>query len=101
LSRHTDNRLTAHARGPANTHLEEALMSVFRFPAIGLVAALILGLAPSALAQTAQQRAACQGDAKKFCGGVAPGDGRILECLAKQKGSLSDPCKAVVEAQGK
>jgi hypothetical protein len=53
------------------------------------------------MAQTAQQRAACQGDAKKLCQGVAPGGGRILECLAKQKGSLSNPCKAVVEAQGK
>ena len=54
-----------------------------------------------AMAQNAQQRAACQGDAKKLCSGVAPGGGRILECLAKQKGNLSDPCKAVVEAQGK
>ena len=76
-------------------------MSICRFLAVGLAAALILSLAPSAMAQTAQQRAACQGDAKKLCGGVAPGGGRILECLAKQKGSLSDPCKAVVEAQGK
>ncbi|MEN3384032.1 MAG: hypothetical protein V7608_4076 [Hyphomicrobiales bacterium] len=76
-------------------------MSVVRIPVVVLAAALILGLAPQAVAQTAQQRAACQGDAKKLCAGVAPGGGRILECLAKQKGGLSDPCKAVVEAQGK
>jgi hypothetical protein len=73
-------------------------MSICRLSAVGL--ALILSLVP-AMAQTAQQRAACQGDAKKLCAGVAPGGGRVLECLAKQKGSLSDPCKAVVEPQGK
>ena len=76
-------------------------MSISRFPAIGLIAVLILAIAPGAIAQTAQQRAACQDDAKKLCAGVAPGGGRVLECLAKQKGSLSEPCKAVVEAQGK
>jgi hypothetical protein len=77
-------------------------MSAFRFIVLCLAAALAAALiAPNAIAQTAQQRAACQGDAKKLCSGVAPGGGRILECLAKQKGGLSDPCKAVVEAQGK
>ena len=75
-------------------------MPAFRFIVLCLATALI-GIAPHAMAQTTQQRAACQGDAKKLCPGVAPGGGRILECLAKQKGSLSDPCKAVVEAQGK
>jgi len=76
-------------------------MATLRFIVPCLAAALIAGTAPHATAQTAQQRAACQGDAKKLCSGVAPGGGRIIECLAKQKGSLSDPCKAVVEAQGK
>ena len=76
-------------------------MSAFRFIVLCLAAALIAGTVPNAMAQTAQQRAACQGDAKKLCSGVTPGGGRILECLAKQKGNLSDPCKAVVEAQGK
>ena len=76
-------------------------MSAFRCTIFSLAAALIAGIAPHAMAQTAQQRTACQGDAKKLCPGVAPGDGRILECLAKQKSSLSDPCKVVVEAQGK
>ena len=75
-------------------------MSAFRFIVLCFVAALIAGTAPNAMAQTAQQRAVCQGDAKKLCAGVAPGGGRVLECLAKQKGSLSEPCKAVVEAQG-
>ena len=63
-------------------------MRAFRCTTLSLPAALIAGTAPHATAQTAQQRAACQGDAKKLCQGVAPGGGRILECLAKQKGSL-------------
>ena len=67
-----------------------------------LVAALLLaGLSSAALAQTAEQRAACEGDTKKLCGGVMPGGGRILDCLAKQKDKLSDACKKVVESQGR
>jgi Cysteine rich repeat len=66
-----------------------------------LVAAALLmaGLSSAALAQTAEQRAACEGDAKKLCSGVAPGGGRILDCLAKQNDKLSDACKKVVESQ--
>jgi hypothetical protein len=76
-------------------------MSAFRFVVLCVLFALTAGTVPNAMAQTAQQRAACQEDAKKLCQGVAPGGGRVLACLARQKGNLSDPCKAVVEAQGK
>ncbi len=62
----------------------------------------VLGL-PSgpAVAQTAAERAACEADTKKFCPGIMPGGGRIIECLAKQKDKLTDACKKVVDAQGK
>lgn len=66
-----------------------------------LAAALILVSLNAALAQTAEQRAACSGDAQKFCKSVTPGGGRVLDCLAKQKDKLSDACKKVVAAQGK
>ena len=68
-----------------------------------LVAAALLmaGLSSAALAQTAEQRTACQGDAKKLCPGIMPGGGRVLECLAKQKDKLSDTCKKVIESQGR
>ena len=38
-------------------------------------------------------RAACTGDAQKFCAGVQPGGGRIMACLKEHKDSLSDGCK--------
>ena len=70
----------------------------------GLLAGLLLSgaLAP-ALAQdfTAEQRAACRGDYQKFCNGTRPGGGRVLACLSRQYGALSETCKKVVDAQKK
>jgi hypothetical protein len=63
--------------------------------------AIILGtlaLSSAALAQTAAERQACQGDFAQYCHGVKPGGGRIIACLAKQKDKLSPDCLQVVEA---
>jgi hypothetical protein len=38
-------------------------------------------------------RSACGGDARALCGGVQPGGGRIMQCLATQAASLSPGCK--------
>ena len=54
-----------------------------------------------AAAQTAEQRAACGGDAKKFCAGIMPGGGRLLDCLAKHKDSISQACRKVLAQQGR
>jgi hypothetical protein len=40
--------------------------------------------------------AACRGDAEKYCGGVMPGGGRIMRCLAGQSASLAPSCKAAL-----
>jgi Cysteine rich repeat len=46
-------------------------------------------------------RAACGDDAQKFCAGVQPGGGRIIECLKAHKSELSDRCKqAAAQAAG-
>lgn len=68
-----------------------------------LVAAFVLISHNAATAQdfTAEQRAACKGDYDKFCKGTLPGGGRVLACLNKQYGQLSDACKKVVDAQKK
>jgi hypothetical protein len=40
-------------------------------------------------------RSACGGDVRALCGGVAPGGGRIVQCLATNAASLSPACKDV------
>ena len=65
------------------------------------VAAVAIGFSTTAFAQnpTAAQRTACKGDYDKYCTGTIPGGGRIVACLNKQRDSLSDACKKVVDAQ--
>ena len=60
---------------------------------------MVLALAPgAAMAQTAAEREACQADFEKYCQGVEPGGGRVLECLGKHLDQLTPQCKSVVEA---
>ena len=68
-----------------------------------LASVIALGWLVPAFAQdfTAEQRTACRGDYQKFCNGTRPGGGRVLACLSKQYGELSDACKKVVDAQKK
>ena len=63
----------------------------------------VLGLAfglgvGAAIAQTAAEREACQADFEKYCPGVEPGGGRVVECLSKHLDQLTPQCKTVVEA---
>ena len=41
-------------------------------------------------------RSACGGDVRSLCGGVQPGGGRIVQCLATKAASLSPACKKVL-----
>jgi hypothetical protein len=41
-------------------------------------------------------RSACGGDVRSLCGGVPPGGGRIVQCLATNAASLSPACKDVL-----
>jgi hypothetical protein len=41
-------------------------------------------------------RSACSGDVRAVCGGVQPGSGRIVQCLAQNASSLSPACKKVL-----
>jgi hypothetical protein len=41
-------------------------------------------------------RSACSGDVRALCGGVAPGGGRIIQCLTTQAASISPACKQVL-----
>lgn len=64
-----------------------------------VAAALALAAFPApALAQTAAERAACKADFEKYCPGVQPGGGRIVECLSAHLDELTPQCRSVVEA---
>ena len=41
-------------------------------------------------------RSACGGDVRTLCGGVAPGGGRIVQCLVTQAALISPACKDVL-----
>jgi len=41
-------------------------------------------------------RSACGADVRSICGGVAPGGGRIVQCLATNAGQLSPACQDVL-----
>lgn len=57
-----------------------------------------MSLSGPALAQTAAERAACQADFEKYCPGVEPGGGRVLECLSQHLDKLTPECQKVVKA---
>jgi hypothetical protein len=41
-------------------------------------------------------RSACGADVRALCAGVAPGGGRLMQCLAVQSASLSPDCRGVL-----
>ncbi len=51
----------------------------------------------SAREKLAEFRKACGGDAKRFCKGIAPGEGRVLACLKSKEPELSPACQALMK----
>mgnify|MGYP000923938131 CR=1 FL=1 len=41
-------------------------------------------------------RSACSADIRTLCAGVAPGGGRIMQCIANRGADLSPACKDVL-----
>ena len=73
---------------------------------LALCAVCLIGLASAPV--RAQQKPelqpevapACAADAKKFCAGIHPGSGKIIECLKKNTDALAPDCKLTV-AEGR
>jgi hypothetical protein len=57
-------------------------------------ALLALGLATDAGAQGRKGDGPCAADAKKFCGDVKPGGGRIVKCMKSHESELTPACQA-------
>jgi hypothetical protein len=67
-------------------------------PLLIALALLPLFAAGAALADDAapapNSRHPCMADRQKFCGGVEPGEGRIVACMKSHEADLSPACKA-------
>jgi hypothetical protein len=63
----------------------------------GILFLALFCLSGPALAQTEAQREACQADFEKYCPGVEPGGGRVIECLSKHMDQLAPACQTVVK----
>ncbi len=66
--------------------------------AFNLLLLAAMSLTDVAFAQTAAEREACKADFEKFCPGVEPGGGRIIECLAQHLNELTPECQKAVKA---
>ena len=68
-----------------------------------VIVACAIGFSGAAFAQTpaADQSGACKADYEKFCAGTAPGGGRVVACLNKQRDQLSDACRKALDSRKK
>lgn len=67
------------------------------------VALIVLALPLPALAQdkyrvTADEKAACQGDAAKLCSNAYPDEDALLTCMRSNVGRLTEGCRATFVA---
>ena len=60
-------------------------------------AAVQLERAVAALSYVANE---CDADLEKYCGSIAPGEGRLLECLEKHDKQVSGRCKQAIKDVG-
>lgn len=68
-----------------------SIRNVFVASAFALLAA---GVAANAGAQGRKGEGPCAEDAKKFCGDVKPGRGRVAKCMKSHEAELSPACQA-------
>jgi outer membrane protein OmpA-like peptidoglycan-associated protein len=63
------------------------------------MAGMVAQLQKRAAARVAVGRV-CEGDIQRFCAGIQPGDGNLLECFAKVKRNIGAQCRQAVTDAG-
>jgi hypothetical protein len=58
--------------------------------------ALVLAAIGLAMAQSAEDQAACKDDAFRFCGQTIPDRERTFQCMIANRDALSASCRAVI-----
>ncbi len=79
-------------------------MALRRLIALAFIATLATAagaLPTGALAQTAEQRAACQYDAQAYCSAYIPDHDLIRRCLVRNRGRISAACRYVLHGGNK
>jgi hypothetical protein len=79
-----------------------SVRQIFLCVAVPVSLALMAALAPSpAAAYTADQRAACEGDAMRLCSAYVKDINHITACMKRNRRNLSAGCRAVFEGGSK
>jgi hypothetical protein len=71
-----------------------------RAAALGLALVLASAASASAFQGTSEQRRACTPDVYRLCAGEIPNVRAITACLQRQKGNLSQACRAAMDQNG-
>jgi hypothetical protein len=73
---------------------------MFRSKSIAVAVVSALAFGGAAMAQSAEDQAACRDDAVKFCRTAIGKPDDMKKCLLTNKDKLSASCKKVVETRG-
>ena len=77
---------------------EVTIMFIRQLTAASLVALALISLPGSTRTATAQALKFCKADAARLCPGVAPGGGKIIECLKQHENEVSIGCGKEMKA---
>lgn len=75
------------------------LLSIAMLFAVSAAVAQTNSAAPSA-SGGGKFRTACDQDLERFCVGVQPGGGRLVQCLSTHTGALSAACETIIAGRG-
>jgi hypothetical protein len=81
-------------RGPYPARLDGDKAAVMK-PFVPIAVVLVM-LTAGAVAETAEERQACIGDAFRICGSAIPDRDRVTACMVENKKQLGPACRAVM-----